>query len=566
MANPASQPFSQEISQDTTGLSASQGQEFDASFFDEEEDASQDFKFFEFSHTQGSEADVEFNFNEFAGMSQDSSQPAFSEWAADGSKASADGESEPSYAEPRHYEDGTVGTVELDFKETFDEDALHDDEGSRELPAHACAYCGIHNPSCVVRCIKTGKWFCNSSGNKFSGSCIINHLVRSKQKEVSLHRDSPLGETVLECYNCGERNVFMLGFIPAKQEQVVVLLCRQCVQAGGMKDSNWDLSLWLPLIDSNKSFLPWLVKPPSQFEQSRARLLTATQLSKLEEVWKNKPDANLEDLDEPGIDDEPTPVPMQFEDAYQYQNIFGPLVKYEADSDKQMKEQQTKEDLVVHWDIGLNNKRIAYFMFAKDEGEVRLMPGDELKLKFNDGLKQWSSIGHVIEKPSSEEVALEIRNGNNAPIEATHGFSVEFVWKSTTYDRMQSAMRTFAVDETSVSGYLYHRLLGHDVEHQQIRCSLPNRFSAPGLPELNHSQVFAVKNVLQQPLSVIQGPPGTGKTVTSACIVYHLSRMGHGQVLVTAPSNVAVDHLTEKIHKTVSGEMFCGRRGRRRLM
>lgn len=39
---------------------------------------------------------------------------------------------------------------------------------------------------------------------------------------------------------------------------------------------------------------------------------------------------------------------------------------------------------------------------------------------------------------------------------------MEFCWKSTTYDRMQSAMKTFAVDETSVSGYLYHRLLGHE--------------------------------------------------------------------------------------------------------
>ena len=30
------------------------------------------------------------------------------------------------------------------------------------------------------------------------------------------------------------------------------------------------------------------------------------------------------------------------------------------------------------------------------------------------------------------------------------------------------------------------------------------RFSAPGLPELNHSQVYAVKTVLQRPLSLIQ--------------------------------------------------------------
>jgi len=49
---------------------------------------------------------------------------------------------------------------------------------------------------------------------------------------------------------------------------------------------------------------------------------------------------------------------------------------------------------------------------------------------------------------------------------------------------------------------------------------------------------------------LIQGPPGTGKTVTSATIVYHLAKMNPGQVLVCAPSNVAVDQLTEKIHQT----------------
>lgn len=40
-----------------------------------------------------------------------------------------------------------------------------------------------------------------------------------------------------------------------------------------------------------------------------------------------------------------------------------------------------------------------------------------------------------------------------------------------------------------------------------------------------------------------QGPPGTGKTVTSASIVYHLAKQNMGQVLVCAPSNVAVDQV-----------------------
>lgn len=86
---------------------------------------------------------------------------------------------------------------------------------------------------------------------------------------------------------------------------------------------------------------------------------------------------------------------------------------------------------------------------------------------------------------------------------------------------------------------------------------------------------------------MIQGPPGTGKTVTSAALVYHMAKQGQGQVcsflffifgryhmifsrasvysfifspslpsqlnfqvLVCAPSNVAVDQLAEKISAT----------------
>ena len=92
-----------------------------------------------------------------------------------------------------------------------------------------------------------------------------------------------------------------------------MLLCRACVQSGGMKDMNWDLSLWLPLIDSNKAFLSWLVKAPADFEQARARMVTATQLIKLEELWKTNPAATLEDLDQPGVDDEPVPVLLEYE-------------------------------------------------------------------------------------------------------------------------------------------------------------------------------------------------------------------------------------------------------------
>eukprot|EP00954_Amorphochlora_amoebiformis_P026753 1381210-Amorphochlora_amoeboformis.AAC.2 len=111
----------------------------------------------------------------------------------------------------------------------LDADDPNDEEQVKEydfktLPEHHCRYCGIHASSSVVRCNICKKWFCNSRGQT-SGAHIVNHLVRAKHKDVSLHKDSPLGDTILECYNCGCRNVFLLGFIPAKSESIVVLLC-----------------------------------------------------------------------------------------------------------------------------------------------------------------------------------------------------------------------------------------------------------------------------------------------------------------------------------------------------
>ncbi|KAF8495310.1 ATP dependent helicase [Gautieria morchelliformis] len=443
------------------------------------------------------------------------------------------------------------------------------DDGGVDLPPHACSYCGIHSPASVVKCLICSKWFCNSRGNT-SASHIVNHLVRAKHKEVILHSESPLGETTPECYNCGSKNVFMLGFIPAKSDTVVVLLCRQPCAAIS-KDISWNASLWAPLID-DRSFLSWLVKPPSETEQLRSRQISFAQINRLEDLWREQPSATLEDLEKPGVDDEPQPILVRYEDAYQYQNIFGPLVKIEADYDKRLKESQTQTDITVRWDLGLNQKRVAWFNLPKlESGEVRLAVGDELRLRYAGEMhKAWEGVGHVIKIPNnvSDEIGLELRRAEGVPSECTHNFSADFVWKSTSFDRMQLAMKTFAVDEKSVSGYIYHKLLGHELEPQVLKTQMPKRFSAPGLPELNHSQMYAVKSVLQKPISLIQasvafymvlccpsdtllqGPPGTGKTVTSASIVYHLAKMNPGQVLVCAPSNVAVDQLTEKIHAT----------------
>nr|SZF06520.1 Regulator of nonsense transcripts 1 [Psoroptes ovis] len=452
----------------------------------------------------------------------------------------------------------TQNFSELNFEDDDDENAISSDY-NKELPAHACKYCGIHDPNTVVQCNICKKWFCNGRGNT-SGSHIINHLVRSKHKEVSLHKDGTLGDTVLECYSCGCRNVFVLGFIPAKADSVVVLLCRQpCAAQSSLKDMNWDPDQWKPLI-SERMFLSWLVKVPSDEEQLRARQITAQQINKLEELWKEgSTEATFLDLEKPGVDEEPQQVLVAYEDAYQYQSIFSPLVKLEAEYDKKLKESQTQDNIEVRWDVGLNMKIIAYFRIAKSDTDMRLMHGDELKLRYvgsGDPSKSWSGIGHVTKIPDnySDEVAIELKNNHGVPTNFNSNFAVDFVWKSTSFDRMQAALRKFTIDDTSVNSSIYHKLLGHNIDDKSmsksvsssnIKLNLP-----PNLPELNKSQMFAVKQSASKSLTLIQGPPGTGKTVTSASIVYHFVRSGSTPVLVCAPSNIAVDQLTEKIHLT----------------
>ncbi|KAJ2557537.1 ATP-dependent RNA helicase [Coemansia sp. RSA 1933] len=424
--------------------------------------------------------------------------------------------------------------------------------GAEHLPEHSCAYCGVHDQSSVIKCLACKRWFCNARGDT-SSSHIIWHLVRAHHKEVQLHPESQLGDTVLECYNCCVRNVFSLGFIPAKGDTVVVILCRPCASAPSSKDVMWDTGQWQPLIHE-RQLISWLVRVPSAKAMRSAKPMTSQQISSVEDLWARSTGAASSDAGKAEAEVEVNKVLLRYEDAYQYQSTFDPLVKVEADYDRRMKEAQTEDGISVRWETGLNRRRHAYFKLAKYElGEVRLAVGDELRLSYSGDLltEKWSASGNVIKLPSStsDEICVELASVD-APASISNGFSIDFVWKSTTFDRMHSAMKRFAVMESSVSEYIYHRLLGHDIDKIELDTKCPRQFNAPGLPELNESQIDAIKSALKSPLSLIQGPPGTGKTVTSATLVYHLAKANTGKVLVCAPSNVAVDQLTEKIHST----------------
>ena len=87
------------------------------------------------------------------------------------------------------------------------------------------------------------------------------------------------------------------------------------------------------------------------------------------------------------------------------------------------------------------------------------------------------------------------------------------------------------------------------------------RQSAPIFPfGCNKSQYKAVRNALENPLSVIQGPPGTGKTQTILNILANLLLDGKTMEIVSN-NNSAVENVKEKLEAT-GLDFLCAQLGR----
>ena len=182
------------------------------------------------------------------------------------------------------------------------EEKEEEEEDVSDLPEYACSYCGIHDPACVVMCTTTKKWFCNGHASS-SGSHIIHHLVRSRNRQVSLHSTNPLGNSVLECRVCGCQNVFVLGYMDdgGNENSPPNLICRYpCVNRNARK---WNLDNWTPIIQ-DLQFVPRIVKAPSLADERDSKLITVMDMVRLGELWLRDPQATSEDFESPNYYDD----------------------------------------------------------------------------------------------------------------------------------------------------------------------------------------------------------------------------------------------------------------------
>ncbi|HVU54326.1 MAG TPA: AAA domain-containing protein [Puia sp.] len=151
------------------------------------------------------------------------------------------------------------------------------------------------------------------------------------------------------------------------------------------------------------------------------------------------------------------------------------------------------------------------------EGTVSFQGGDRMKIALRiDELPDW------------------VRDGK---------LGVDLLFDDNSYTEMFNALRLApAVEERKPAGRLIRILLG---EQSPTFQSLGTR---PAVKDLNPSQQAAVDKILSaNELAVVHGPPGTGKTTTLVQAIKALAGQEAGPVLAVAPSNAAVDLLSEKL-------------------
>ncbi len=151
------------------------------------------------------------------------------------------------------------------------------------------------------------------------------------------------------------------------------------------------------------------------------------------------------------------------------------------------------------------------------DGTITFAGGNRLKISLRtDELPDWASDGKL---------------------------GIDLLFDDNSYDEMQSALKlATGLAEKKEEGRLIKILTG--AAAPTFNADAPIYLN----PRLNGVQQAAVNKIVQaNELAIVHGPPGTGKTTTLVQAIKALIKQGEQRILVTAPSNTAVDLLSEKL-------------------
>jgi regulator of nonsense transcripts 1 len=221
----------------------------------------------------------------------------------------------------------------------------------------------------------------------------------------------------------------------------------------------------------------------------------------------------------------------------EYARVFGRLLEAEREDEIRGIEKRKLTDVMIVWGETL----AAQLWEGRFTGRCvfQFLRGDDVEI-VNDEL-DFHRVGRIIRIVQNTVVIKVLFGGDkwDAPPPDPNVLFEVF----PTYDEIQYRRQTAGLRKLEKLSPLFQSIvLGRAIE---LRCCKQAELDVP-MP-LDESQKEAVVRGLTGPFTLVQGPPGTGKTSVIAALCFEFVRRKQRPILVTAPSNVSVEHVTVTI-------------------
>lgn len=160
----------------------------------------------------------------------------------------------------------------------------------------------------------------------------------------------------------------------------------------------------------------------------------------------------------------------------------------------------------------------------------------------NHDPKEYRAEG-IISHISGNRLKITLRTDELPDWSRDGKLGIDAVFDAVSYEEMEKALKLAPIiAEKKEEGKLTRILTG---EQQPSFNTTVTSFQTT---KLNAQQQEAVNKILSaNDLAIVHGPPGTGKTTTLVQAIKALAQQERAQILVVAPSNAAVDLISEKL-------------------